>query len=32
MDLSVVDNLKDIRADLYINFGGNWHKNRIWTG
>lgn len=32
MDLSAVDNLREIETDLYIYFGDQWHKNRIWIG
>jgi hypothetical protein len=32
MDLGAVDNLQEIKTDLYINFGDQWYKNRIWTG
>ncbi|KAG6554096.1 hypothetical protein Mapa_004011 [Marchantia paleacea] len=31
-DLSCLSNVKEINSDLYSYFGGEWHKNKIWTG
>lgn len=32
MDFGAVDNLHEVKTDLYISFGDDWHRNRIWTG
>eukprot|EP01018_Ginkgo_biloba_P002300 Gb_24148 [translate_table: standard] len=32
MDMSHVQNLREMKADFYASFGGQWHRNKIWTG
>ncbi|OVA07332.1 Starch synthase [Macleaya cordata] len=32
LDLDEVQGLRDIKAEFYSYFDGNWHANRIWTG
>lgn len=32
MNMDAVQHLKDIQVDFQSFFGGQWHKNKIWTG
>jgi len=32
MDLNQVQGLQEVEADFSSYFGGEWHRNRIWTG
>lgn len=32
INLNQVQGLQEVEADFYSYFGGEWHKNKIWTG
>ncbi|KAH9300817.1 hypothetical protein KI387_012400, partial [Taxus chinensis] len=32
MDLSHVQGFQEVEAEFYAYFGGEWHRNKIWTG
>lgn len=32
MDLNQIQGLQEVEADFSSYFGGEWHRNRIWTG
>jgi hypothetical protein len=32
LDLSAMESLYELEGDFYSYFGGDWYRNKIWTG